>query len=85
MNDTDPKMKAKMIEMIVKKTPEQRLAMGCSMYDFAKQLATSSILQKNPGISRTDLKQELLLRFYGQDFDETERKKILTHLIKKDS
>lgn len=65
MNDTAPEIAAKMREMFQKKTPAQRLMMGCSMYDFSKQLVVSSILRQKPDISLPDLRKELFLRFYG--------------------
>ncbi len=65
MNDTTPEIAVKMREMFQKKTPAQRLMMGCSMYDFSKQLMVSSILRQKPGISLPALRRELFLRFYG--------------------
>lgn len=80
MNDTSPKMKEKMIEMIQAKTPEERLAMGCSMFDFSKQLVLSSLKMRKPPLSSQELRRELFLRFYGCDFGYAAKKKILEHL-----
>lgn len=65
MNDTSPQIAAKMKEMLQKKTPAQRMIMGCSMYDFSKQLVINAILKERPGISSQDLRREVFLRFYG--------------------
>lgn len=80
MNDTTPAMEQKMREMMAKKSPVERMLMGCSMYDTAKYLVTLGILDRNPTISKIELKTELFLRFYGNDFTKEQCEKILTHL-----
>ncbi|MBI3313238.1 MAG: hypothetical protein HYZ83_03305 [Candidatus Omnitrophica bacterium] len=80
MNDTTPKIAEKMEEMFQQKTPGERLAMGCSMFDLAKELVKSSILQNDPDISPSLMRQELFLRFYGNDFNPAARQKIVHHL-----
>lgn len=80
MNDTSPKIAKKMGELIQKKTPEERLKMGCSMYDFSKRLITHSILEERPGLSTAELRRELFLKFYGNDFNPKQRQEILEHL-----
>ena len=80
MNDTSPEMEARIREMIRRKTPMERVLMGCSMFDLAKQLVKSSVLQKNPDVSPGRLRQELFLRFYENDFGPLHRRKILEHL-----
>ena len=82
MNDTSPAIEEKMREMIRRKTPEERFKMGCSMYDFSKHLVTRAILEKRPGLSLRNLRQELFLRFYGEDFDPSIRQRILDHLAR---
>ena len=82
MNDTSPEMQAKMLEMIQNKTPEERLNMGCSMYDFSKYMITEAIRRENPSISEGDLRCEIFLRFYGNDFSELDKVKILESLRK---
>ena len=80
MNDTSPEMEEKMREMIRAKTPEERLRMGCSMYDFSKSLVLHAILENSPGLSPGGIRRELFLRFYGDDFTSTQREKILACL-----
>ena len=80
MNDTSPKMAEKMRELIRGKTPEERLKMGCSMYDLSKRLGIHSILASRPGLSPANLRGELFLKFYGDDFDAVKRQKILAYL-----
>lgn len=80
MNDTSPEMTRKMCEMIQRKTPSERSKMGWSMYQTSKQLVTRSILERNPHISEAELRQELFLKFYFNDFDQEQQNKILQHL-----
>ena len=80
MHDTTPEMAEKMREMILKKSPLERLEMGSSMYATSKYLITCGILKENPNISPAELKREIFLKFYGQDFDPEELERILKHL-----
>lgn len=80
MNDTSPEMEEKMCEMIMQKTPLERLKMGCSMYETSKFFVIRFILEENPNISDEDLRQEFFLKFYGDDFNEEQKKKICEYL-----
>ena len=81
MNDTNEKMQKIFNEMMMKKTNEERLIMGCSMFTAAKIIVRSSILEKNPDITENELRVKLFLRFYGLDFTESEKEKIIQHLM----
>jgi len=70
MLDTNPLMAAKTREMMMAKSREERLVIGCSMFSFAKNIVLASILQKNSNISPGDLNRELFLRFYGKDMNK---------------
>lgn len=43
MNDTSPEMQQKMNELIMKKTPQERLEMSFSMNAFAREIVTASL------------------------------------------
>jgi hypothetical protein len=83
MDDTSPEIAEKMREMFQRKTPIERLKMGCSMYDTSKYLIICAILRENPKISKIDLRREIFLRFYGDDFNPEERDKIIKYLEQK--
>ncbi|MCD4706256.1 MAG: hypothetical protein K8S62_00785 [Candidatus Sabulitectum sp.] len=70
MLDTNPLMAAKTREMMMEKSREERLVIGCSMFSFARTIVLASILRKNSNISPGDLKRELFLRFYGNDMNK---------------
>lgn len=80
MNDTDPKATQRIIAMFRRKTPAERLIMGCSMFDFARQFVVSSLGQNRPPHFSGVFRQQLFLRFYGNDFGDREREEILAHL-----
>lgn len=80
MNDTSPAMEEKVREIIRSKTPIERLKMGCSMYETSRYLIVRSILEKNPAISKNDLRKEVFLRFYSDDFPLEECAKIANYL-----
>jgi hypothetical protein len=80
MNDTSSSIETRFLEMMMKKSGQERLKMGFSMFDMARGQVIASIQRKNPNIDIKDLKRELFLRFYGQDFSSEEQEKILHKL-----
>lgn len=80
MRDTSPEIEEKMREMIRNKTPQERLVMGCSMHDFSKGLVLRALLENNSKLSQSDIRRELFLKFYGNDFTPSQQEKILAHL-----
>ena len=53
--------------------------MGFSMFEFAVKFAIASIIEKhkNRDLSPCQLKKELFLRLYDNDFSETQEAEIL--------
>ena len=83
MNDTSALMTDRIIKAMQAKEPAARLKMGCSMFDFSRQLVVSSILDQFPNISKMEMRRELFLRFYGSDFSSIEQEKIIEYLQSK--
>ncbi len=81
MNDTHPEMAVRFRELMMSKTGQERLLMGCSMYDTAKEIVRSSISNGRPGITEADMRKEVFLRFYGQEFSRLEREKLISALV----
>ncbi len=81
MNDTNPEIKKHFIEMIMKKSGEQRLKMGFSMFNMARQQVISSIKRDKPDANIQEIRKGIFLRFYGQDFSSEELAKILMRLF----
>lgn len=80
MDDTSSDITEKVRDMFQAKSPIERLKMGFSMYETSKYLVARAIWKNTPIYSGADLRQELFLRFYGNDFDSATRQKILDHL-----
>ena len=82
MKDTSDAMERKYRDMLLKRSGEERLKMGCSMHATAQALVRASALHADPSASLASLRKVLFLRFYGQDFDSATRRKILRALEK---
>ena len=80
MDDTSPEITKKMCEMMQKKSPFERVKMGCSMYETSKRLVIQSIRKNNPHFSAAELRQEIFLKFYGNDLPPIVLKKVIKHL-----
>lgn len=76
MNDTSAVMNDRFVKMLMQLSGEERLKMGCSMFDTAKEIVKSSITQKDPQVSLQDMKGRVFLRFYGDQFDEVQLQKM---------
>lgn len=82
MRDTAEVISERYRKMLLSRPPEERLRMGFSMYDTAKEIVKSAIRHKFPGIAPGDLKKEVFLRFYGFEFSAREQEKIIASLMR---
>lgn len=82
MNDTPPEIEQKFRQMLLKRSGQERLKMGCSMHATARTLAKASLLEKHPGSHPGQLKRLLFLHFYSADFAPRELKRIASALSK---
>jgi hypothetical protein len=80
MFDTHPDVAIRFRDLMMSKTGQERLLMGCSMYDTAKQIVRSAIYNSRPRITDAEIKREIFLRFYGQEFSQAERDKFFSAL-----
>jgi hypothetical protein len=78
LKDTSPQMERRFWKMLLERSGEQRLKMGCSMHATSRALVKASLLAASPAA----LKRALFLCFYGDDFDPKRRGKILRALCK---
>ncbi|HEV8616525.1 MAG TPA: UPF0158 family protein [Methylomirabilota bacterium] len=68
--------------MLLARSPEDRLKMGCSMSATARALVRASVLAQDPQASPAALRRALFLRFYGPEFEPAEREGILAWLAR---
>ncbi len=80
MRDTAPEIERRFRSMMLERSGEERLKMGCSMHRFAQLLVRASVLAANPHATTAELRRTLFLRFYGSDFDAATRDRILAAL-----
>ena len=81
MNDTDEKTQNLFNAMIMSKSGQERLAMGFSMFNMARRQVIAAIKQNKPYADAMEIKRDIFLRFYGQDFTPEEQTKILKRLL----
>ncbi len=77
MNDTLPEVDRRYRAMLLARSGEERLKMGCAMRDTARAFVEAAIRERHPRASLTMIRKELFLRFYGHEFDAGTRAKIL--------
>jgi Uncharacterised protein family (UPF0158) len=66
--------------MLLERSSEERLKMGCSMGATARVLVRASVLARDPHASQAAVRRALFLRFYGHEFDAVEQERILERL-----
>jgi hypothetical protein len=76
MIDTTSEIKDKIDEIYKNKSGEEKLLIALSMFETARELVISSLPSN---LSDEELRKELFLRFYGNDFSINEKEKILTN------
>lgn len=77
MKDTNPKILERWYASLDALSPEERVKMTCSMYDFARAIVEASIRNESPAISERDLARKSFIRFYSKEFDQKTLERIL--------
>jgi hypothetical protein len=77
VNDTSKDMDQRYRAMLMQRTGEERLIMGCAMRDTARAFVEASIREHDPQATVEAVRKGLFLRFYGHEFDHETRAKIL--------
>ena len=78
MNDTSPEMEARFRAMVMARPPGgERLRVVSEMFDLTRSLLIAGIRAARPDITEPELRQELFLRYYGDEFSLEQREKIL--------
>jgi len=77
MDDTPAKIEQRYKEMLLSKSPLERLKMASRMYDSGRKLVIAGILKRRPRLDSSRLRAQLFLRMYGSDFTATDRERII--------
>ena len=80
MPDTKLEMIQKQRDIFFSKTPNERFLIGVDVIAFGRTMVESSIIQKNPGISESDLKVAVFKRYYANTFSRAEFEKIINSM-----
>lgn len=80
MGDTSPEIEDRFFEMIMKVSGQERMNMGFSMFNMARLQVIASINMDKPRANLDEIRREIFLRFYGNDFCPQEQERILISL-----
>lgn len=80
MNDTSPEIEKMLREKYMSLSGFERVQIGSSMFESAKKIVEYSLPKD---LSQLEKKIQMFLRFYGHEFSETEKNKIITRLSNK--
>jgi hypothetical protein len=77
VNDTSARASAIMNALLASKTPSERVEMACSMFEFARELASAGIKMQHGPRDGEHMRKHLFLRLYGQDLSDEKKRRIL--------
>ncbi len=77
MNDTSINIEKRMALMMASRTPVERLEMASSMFDSAKKLMAAGIQKENGLLNEAQLRTQMFLKLYGEDFTQSKIKQIV--------
>ena len=78
MKDTSPEMDARYRAMVQARPPGgARFKIASDMFDITRGLLIAGIRAARPDITEGELRQELFLRYYGDEFSPEQRERIL--------
>ena len=81
MDETPKKIKKLYHNMLMSKTPSDRLGMASRMFDSAKSLCLAGILKERQGLDQSQVRKALFLRIYGNDFSDSQKALILEKIF----
>lgn len=77
MNDTRPEVQRTLDVMFAALSPAQRVRMMSGMFDTMRRLLASGIRAEQPEISEAELRVQMFLRLYRNDFTREECERIV--------
>ncbi len=83
MSDTTPEVDAAFTAMFATLTPTERVRMMSEMFDTARRILVSNIRANQPDISDVELRVQVFLRTYHDDYTPEERDRIVAYVRQK--
>ncbi|MCR4290087.1 MAG: hypothetical protein NUV86_07495 [Candidatus Scalindua sp.] len=80
MSDTPTQIQLRYKQMLMSLTPSERLRMVSKMYDSGRKLVISGIQNGRQQLNSAQLRGQLFLRMYGNDFTAADRKRIINKI-----
>lgn len=80
MRDTSPDIEQRFASMIAARSPAERLMMASSMFETGRSLLRIGLKRQNPAISEEQLRAQMFLRLYGDDFTKSEFSRIISSI-----
>jgi hypothetical protein len=80
VNDTAPEMEDRYRSLLMQRSGEARLIMGCAMRDTARAMVEASLREQDPQAELETIRKGIFLRFYGHEFNAETRAKILASI-----
>lgn len=80
-SDTPDHIRKMQVDIVLKKTPLERLKMCCDMADFSMAMVRQQIRSKNPDISDGELKYETIKAVYWDCYSDEEFARIREHFV----
>lgn len=80
MRDTSPQIESRFIEMMMKKSGEERMRLGFSMFEMARRQVIASIKRDEPNADIREIRKGIFLRFYGLEFSPEEQRIIIERI-----
>jgi hypothetical protein len=78
MSDATPEIDALYRAMVQARPPGgDRFRIASDMFDITRAMVIAGIRAEKPQITESELRQELFLRYYGDEFSPEQRKKVL--------
>ena len=79
-SDTSPEVERLHHELLMARSPGERLRMGLGWSAMLRSLALASIRAQHPEATPAEVRQRLFLRYYGDEFAEPQRSAVLRRI-----
>jgi hypothetical protein len=80
VNDTSPKVAALMHALLMRRTPEERVMMGFSMFDSARKLVEAGLKASGMVEGTFEFRRSYLERMYGSELTREQIDRIAARL-----
>lgn len=80
MNDTTPEIEKRLALMIADRSPIERLRMASRMFETGRTLLQIGLKRQGQSFSEGQLRAQVFLRLYREDFASSEIKRIVSSI-----